>query len=307
LPRLHALCSWLLLCYRRLFPGIEPVPGVLAKCVTHRWGGVFSVAHETPWGVNVVFGAHAQKAVVTACLQGPGRKGKYPVRLAWGPAAHGTTTSTNDPAMVKKREKSEQTLAAIVAAAMELTTQHGLHQLSLGDIAKQLGISKSGVFVRVGSLEALQLIVVEECESLFRDVVLMPALAEPEGLPRVDAVVRLWVERGDSVKALQDAHYASQTGDQSSALHVRIHAGLVDWRERLQALVMHAIKLGHLRQDTDASQLVFEILGLILSYFYDLRNTQDPHCQQRAMLAYARLMSTYRSFGPALPSCESPL
>ena len=151
----------------------------------------------------------------------------------------------------RKREKSEQTLAAIVNSAMDLTARHGLQNLALGDIAKQLGISKSGVFVRVGSLEALQLLVVDECERQFRDMVLIPTLSEKPGLPQVDAVVRLWIAHGGSMKALLGAHYESQSGEDVSELGRRLQSGMSNWRKRLEGLVAHAVKLGQLRADTD--------------------------------------------------------
>ncbi|MGE5864282.1 MAG: TetR/AcrR family transcriptional regulator [Rhizobacter sp.] len=196
----------------------------------------------------------------------------------------------------RKREKSEQTLAAIVNSAMDLTARHGLQNLALGDIAKQLGISKSGVFVRVGSLEALQLLVVDECERQFRDMVLIPTLSEKPGLPQVDAVVRLWIAHGGSMKALLGAHYESQSGEDVSELGRRLQSGMSNWRKRLEGLVAHAVKLGQLRSDTDPGQLVFEIFGLMLGYLYDTRMSQDPRHQARALAAYYRIRSTYVSF-----------
>ncbi|CAN7232768.1 TetR/AcrR family transcriptional regulator [Rhizobacter sp. LjRoot28] len=196
----------------------------------------------------------------------------------------------------RKREKSEQTLAAIVNSAMDLTARHGLQNLALGDIAKQLGISKSGVFVRVGSLEALQLLVVDECERQFRDMVLIPTLSEKPGLPQVDAVVRLWIAHGGSMKALLGAHYESQSGEDVSELGRRLQSGMSNWRKRLEGLVAHAVKLGQLRGDTDPGQLVFEIFGLMLGYLYDTRMSQDPRHQARALAAYYRIRSTYVSF-----------
>ncbi|GLS95336.1 TetR family transcriptional regulator [Piscinibacter gummiphilus] len=197
----------------------------------------------------------------------------------------------------RKREKSEQTLAAIVGAAMDLTARHGLQNLALGDIAKQLGISKSGVFVRVGSLEALQLLVVDECERQFRDLVLIPTLSEKPGLPQVDAVVRLWIAHGGTMKALLGAHYESQTGEDVSELGRRLQSGMSNWRKRLEGLVAHAATLGQLRADTDPGQFVFEIFGLMLGYLYDTRMSQDPRHQARAIAAYMRTRSTYIAFG----------
>ncbi|HRE15767.1 MAG TPA: TetR/AcrR family transcriptional regulator, partial [Rhodocyclaceae bacterium] len=58
--------------------------------------------------------------------------------------------------------KSEATFAAIVDAASELAAEQGIGKLSLGEVAKRMEMSKSGVFSRVGSLEALQNAVLEE-------------------------------------------------------------------------------------------------------------------------------------------------
>ena len=58
--------------------------------------------------------------------------------------------------MTALTEKSELTFAAIVDAALDMAAAQGLESLSLGQVAKRLGISKSGVFSRVGSREALQ-------------------------------------------------------------------------------------------------------------------------------------------------------
>jgi AcrR family transcriptional regulator len=206
------------------------------------------------------------------------------------------TIQRSDTGMVRKRDKSEQTLAAILGAAMDLTARNGLRNLTLGDIAKQLDISKSGVFVRVGSVEALQLLVVDECERIFRDVVLMPTLGEAPGMPQLDAIVRLWITRGSSLKALIGAHYASQSDEPGNPLSERLRDGLDSWRKRLEALVGYAVELGQLRRDTDPAQLVFEIFGLMLSHLYDSRQWQDPRSEQRAHAAYQRIASTYRSF-----------
>ena len=57
--------------------------------------------------------------------------------------------------MTAKTEKSELTFAAIVDAAVDLAAAQGMESLSLGQVAKQLGISKSGVFSR-GAMPVLR-------------------------------------------------------------------------------------------------------------------------------------------------------
>jgi AcrR family transcriptional regulator len=204
--------------------------------------------------------------------------------------------------MVRKREKSEQTLAAIVAAGMDIAVHSGLQNLTLNSIAQKLGISKSGVFVRVGSLESLQILVLDEYERIFALTVFMPTLSEPAGLPRLNAIVHRWVHHGNELTALIASHYAVNTYDNDpdahpDALRSRLVNGMMVWRQTLERTAKQAVDRGHLRPDTDPEQLVFEIFSLLTGFLYDAHVKRDPKCFDRVMSAYARLMSTYRAFG----------
>ncbi|AKJ30241.1 TetR/AcrR family transcriptional regulator [Caldimonas brevitalea] len=197
------------------------------------------------------------------------------------------------------REKSEQTLAAIVSAAMEIAVVQGLHTVSLAGVAKRLNISKSGVFMRVGSLESLQYLVLEEYERLFAEHVFLPALREPRGVPRLDAIVRLWIGRGSARNPMAGALHASAAFDLVAAetpLGERLRESVTRWRTVLVRTVRQALAEGHLRPDTDPWQLVYEINSLMIGYLHDGRFIRDPQVRERVTAAYLRLMSTYRSF-----------
>ena len=58
--------------------------------------------------------------------------------------------------VLPKTARSELTLAAILDTALAMAAADGLESLTIGEVAKRLGLSKSGVFSRVGSREALQ-------------------------------------------------------------------------------------------------------------------------------------------------------
>ena len=76
----------------------------------------------------------------------------------------------------------------------------GLESLTIGEVAKRLGLSKSGVFSRIGSREALQKAVIEEYDRRFLQDVFVPAMREPRGLPRLNAIMRLWLQRARDVE-----------------------------------------------------------------------------------------------------------
>jgi AcrR family transcriptional regulator len=90
--------------------------------------------------------------------------------------------------------KAELTRAAIVDAALKMAQEGGLESLTIGTVAEKSGLSKSGVFSRVGSREELQVAVLKEYERRFIEAALLPALREPRGLPRLRALVARWAE-----------------------------------------------------------------------------------------------------------------
>src|SRR6476619_1083363 len=97
--------------------------------------------------------------------------------------------------MDAKTQKSELTRAAIVGAALDLAALEGLEAITLQAVADRVGLSKSGVFSRVGSREALQKAVVEEFGRRFLADVFVPSMQLAKGLPRLDAVMQRWITR----------------------------------------------------------------------------------------------------------------
>ena len=86
--------------------------------------------------------------------------------------------------------KGELTRQAILDQAVGLATRVGLGGLTIGGLAEDLRLSKSGLFAHFRSKEALQIQVLEAASARFIDAVIRPALAERRGEPRVRAPFR---------------------------------------------------------------------------------------------------------------------
>jgi AcrR family transcriptional regulator len=201
--------------------------------------------------------------------------------------------------MTTHASKSELTFAAIVDTGLDMAAAEGIGNLSLGEIAKRMGISKSGVFSRVGSLEALQQAVLDEYDRRFAADVFQPAMALPKGLPRLNAQVRNWIKRVCDVDSMSGCLYtagAFEYDDIESPLRDRLQSGVLRWRAALRRTILQALEAGHLRPDTDPEQLIFEINSLIVGLMHDVRFIRDPDASLRMQNAYNRLISTYRSF-----------
>jgi AcrR family transcriptional regulator len=83
---------------------------------------------------------------------------------------------------VKSRaQQGKETRRSILKAAMDIASTHGLDGLSLGELAKELRMSKSGLFARFGSKEELQIATIEAAEDVFAERVIQPARAAPRG------------------------------------------------------------------------------------------------------------------------------
>src|SRR3954453_18155058 len=90
--------------------------------------------------------------------------------------------------------KGATTRATILGHAVDLATAEGLEALTIGRLAGDLGMSKSGLFAHFGSKEDLQLATVEAAALRFRRVVIEPSLAAPDGGPRLRAMAEHYFE-----------------------------------------------------------------------------------------------------------------
>lgn len=195
--------------------------------------------------------------------------------------------------MDAKTVKSELTRTAIVDAAVDLVAEQGLLALTLQAVSDRCGVSKSGVFSRVGSREALQKAVIDEWGQRFAADVFVPAMELPRGLPRLDAIVRRWVERTRVVEAHTGCIYTAggfELDDREGELRDHLHTAVLQWRSTVRRTILQGIDAGHLRPDLDAEQLVSDINALAVGLLYDVRFLRAPRAAERALNAWARLL-----------------
>lgn len=195
--------------------------------------------------------------------------------------------------METKTERSELTLASIVDAALAMALAEGLESLSLGELAKRLQLSKSGVFSRVGSREALQQAVIAEYDHRFLAEVFTPAMREPRGLARLQSIMRRWLNRLADPQTPGACLYAAgafEYDDRPGPVRDRLLEGVSRWRTALRRSVQQAIDSGELRADVDAGQLAYEADALMTGLVRDLRFLRDPGAVARAAAAWQRLI-----------------
>jgi AcrR family transcriptional regulator len=174
-------------------------------------------------------------------------------------------------------EKGTQTREAILDRAVDLASVEGLEGLTIGRLASELRMSKSGLFAHFGSKQELQLATIEAAAARFRTTVVEPALARPEGAARLRALVGRYLDEVDTYSggcfwAATSAEYDDRPGPVRDAI-----AGSLDaW---LAALEQEARKAGaeHPRR------LAFEMYSLVMGANSRYRLTGD-----KRVFGYAR-------------------
>ena len=225
-----------------------------------------------------------------------------------------TLTDTGRGAPARPLPKGRQTRAAILDAALGLASHMGLEGLSIGALAEVTQMSKSGVFAHFGSREELQISVIREYHAKFDDEVFRPAVREARGMPRLAALFDRWVRRV-SVELDSGCIYISgavEFDDRPGPVRDALVAMVQAWHAALGRAIRIAVDEGHLREDTDPAQMLFEIHGLILALHHDARFLRIPGAPERARAGFARLATHFATpagralIAPPTPAARKP-
>ncbi|HEX5662878.1 MAG TPA: TetR/AcrR family transcriptional regulator [Xanthomonadaceae bacterium] len=165
--------------------------------------------------------------------------------------------------------KGAATRETILDRAYEIARFAGIEGLSLGPLAQAVGMSKSGVFAHFGSREELQLAVLQCAATRFGEYVLIAALSQPRGLPRLRAIMRNWFEWGRlEAGGCVLVGSVSEYDDRPGPLRDQVLHNEQRWRSELQRAAQLAIDCGHLR-DGDTDQYAFELYAMPLAMLHE--------------------------------------
>jgi AcrR family transcriptional regulator len=190
--------------------------------------------------------------------------------------------------------KGEETRERIVERAFRLATRAGVEGLTLGALATDLGMSKSGLFAHFKSKEELQLDVLRAAVDRFQEAVIKPALRAPRGVPRLQALFRnwmAWLRDAGSPGGCLFVAAAAELDDREGRPREFLAAQQGELLELIAGLARVAVKEGQVRHDLDARQLAFEIQAVVLGTHQALRLLRDPKAIERGQKAFERLLT----------------
>jgi len=190
--------------------------------------------------------------------------------------------------------KGTETKQNITNQAMAVASQMGLDNLSIGNLAKSVGMSKSGLFAHFASKEALQLHILQEARELFIQKAILPSLKEARGEPRIRAIFKNWLAWEDSDFLPGGCIFVSAAtdyDDRPGPIQDLLVANQKDWFEFIAGAAQLAVEEGHFHKGLDVKQFAYEIFSILLGYHQIHRLLKDPKAKPRLNQAFKNLLT----------------
>lgn len=184
------------------------------------------------------------------------------------------------------RRARPQTRAAILAASVDLASREGLEGLTIGRLAGETGMSKSGLFRHFGSKEELQLATVAEASRIFVEEVIEPALEAEAGGPRLRALCDRYVAHLEAQLFAGGCFWSatqSEFDDRPGPVRDAIAGAVGAWTAELA-------RQARIAGVEDPEQLAFELVSIGQGANARHRLLGDEAAFERARSAFARAL-----------------
>jgi len=189
--------------------------------------------------------------------------------------------------------KGDETRKTILGHAVGLASRIGLGRLSIGRLADEMEMSKSGLFAHFKSKQNLQLQVLERAAEEFLDEVVRPAFRAPAGEPRIRKLFANWVDwirTNPNAGGCPFVQFSFELDDQPGDLGDHLLAQQRGWMEILAESARRAVAAGHLRDDLDVEQFAHEFEAVMLGYHHSARLLRDPRSLERVTKSFETLI-----------------
>jgi AcrR family transcriptional regulator len=203
-------------------------------------------------------------------------------------------TATAMPPLAPKGERTRQ---SILDRAVDLASLEGLQGLTIGRLAEELGMSKSGLFAHFGSKEDLQIATIEAAAQRYIAEIFSSALLEPRGYPRLMAICNSWlsyVRRGVFPGGCFFAAASFEFDSRPGPVRDCVRRLMDDWMGALERAIRMAKDEGHIVDDADPAQLAFELNSLFFGANFSFYLRDDQLAIERAERAVRNRLEALR-------------
>ncbi len=190
-----------------------------------------------------------------------------------------------------------KTRREILMLAVDIASAEGLEGLTIGRLAKDLGMSKSGLFSHFGSKIDLQLATIDMARNIFAESIIEPANKEEPGFARLKAMIDLWISyvesnifRGGCFFAAASTEFDGRPGPVREQIATLTKA----WVDALEFETRRAQENGDLHPDVDPKQLIFEIHSFVQEANWGFQLLDDKDYFARARTAIYQRLSSFQ-------------
>jgi AcrR family transcriptional regulator len=183
--------------------------------------------------------------------------------------------------------------AETLDAATRLASLVGLEGLSIGRLAGELEMSKSGLVGRFGNKQQLQLAALDLAAQTFRRTVYDPAAERPAGLRRLEAICDAWIAYlrsppfpGGCFLTTVSVEFDSRPGLVNRA----VKRVMRQWLRVLEREARTAVHQGELQPDVDPKDVAFALNALAVGANCDFQLHRDPGALERARRAMSTML-----------------
>lgn len=184
--------------------------------------------------------------------------------------------------------KGEMTRDRILECAADLGSVDGLESVTIGRLATEIGMSKSGLYAHFGSKEGLQIEVIEWARARYQDLAMKPGQTAPKGLAQIERTLHdifAFLERrvfpGGCFMNKINAEFHARPG----TIRDNIREGKSKWRARIATMARDAQRNGEFRRDLDVEQFAFELDAMINFVNWSLDDKQAVSRAKRSIEA----------------------
>ncbi|HCH0917061.1 TetR/AcrR family transcriptional regulator [Vibrio parahaemolyticus] len=177
-------------------------------------------------------------------------------------------------------KKGKVTKEFILQRAFEIASEDGLESLTIGELAKQCGMSKSGLFAHFNSKLNLQLSVLEYANQVFAERVIEPARGLGDGNieRKIRGLLDSWMTWNHSFQGscmFLDAW--NDTADKNCPLQAALRKAIDTWLSYLEIQIAKGKENQEFIGDLDTRQATFDLYGQYLSahVFYSIKGEEE--------------------------------
>jgi AcrR family transcriptional regulator len=192
-----------------------------------------------------------------------------------------------------RSSKGAETKTKILGYAMQIAAKEGLAGLTIGRLARDLEMSKSGLFAHFRSKRLLEIATINEARMVFSGQVLSPATSANDGIEQLWVLCNSWLAHIEH-RVFPGGYFFTgaffECAERSGVIEDEINRMAREWWELLRNAVQKAQDRKEINSNVDARRISFDVNGILMaSYWTYLVEKDDKIFDEARNVLFARV------------------